>query len=133
MLTQVGNRASTQDIDVVLKDVVDTTTSILYREFKSAIRAVARKNNIPETWLNDIISDFLLDIGNVPEGTLWKRYDALEVYLPSKDYILALKLLAGRPKDRDDIISLSQLLQIRPAKRHNGYLTDTFLRNRYSR
>lgn len=36
----------------------------------------------------------------------------LAVYVPPSDSILALKLFAGRPKDREDIASLCQLLQI---------------------
>ncbi len=53
--------------------------------------------------MNDLIGDFLRDTGTVPQGTLWQRYAMLEVYIPPSEYILALKLLAGRPKDRDDI------------------------------
>jgi len=40
------------------------------------------------------------------------QVDPLEVYLPPEEYILALKLLAGRPKDRDDIFALCKRLQI---------------------
>ena len=41
-----------------------------------------------------------------------RRYGKLEVFFPPKEYILALKLLAGRRKDRDDILALCQQLQI---------------------
>lgn len=51
-------------------------------------------------------------ISLVPEGTLWRRYGKLEVFLPPKDYILALKLLAGRRKDTSDILALCQQLEI---------------------
>ncbi len=40
----------------------------------------------------------------------------LEVYVPPAEYILALKLLAGRQKDRDDIYALCQQLKIRTRK-----------------
>jgi Nucleotidyltransferase of unknown function (DUF6036) len=112
MLTQVGNRPTTNDIDVLLKDVVDPTTSQLYQTFKAAVRTVASRNRISGTWMNDIMSDFLHDIGAVPQGTLWRRYALLEVYIPPSEYILALKLLAGRQKDRDDIQALCQQLKI---------------------
>lgn len=112
MLTQIHNRATTNDIDILLKDVDDSTTSPLYRTFKSAVRNIASRSNIPVSWLNDVIGDFIRDIGNVPEGTLWKKFDVLEVYIPPSDYILALKLLAGRQKDRNDIYALCQQLQI---------------------
>lgn len=70
MLTQVKNRQTTDDIDVLLIDVEDATISPLYHIFKTAVRAVARENKIPVTWLNDVIGDFLRDASNVPEGTL---------------------------------------------------------------
>src|SRR5438477_9074911 len=70
MLTQVRNRPTTNDIDVLLKDVADPATSQLYRTFKAAVRTVASRNRISGTWMNDIMSDFLHDIGAVPQGTL---------------------------------------------------------------
>ena len=113
MLTQIKNRLATDDVDVLLKDIEDSRTSPLYQTFKTAIRSVARKSNISDIWLNDIIGDFIRDLGSVPEGKLWRTYDKLEIYLPPEKYILALKLLAGRSKDRDDILALSQKLKIR--------------------
>ncbi|HVB62091.1 MAG TPA: hypothetical protein VNE61_12920 [Ktedonobacteraceae bacterium] len=108
MLTQLHNRATTNDIDIVLKDIDDSTASQLYQIFRSAVRTIATRNKIPASWLNDVIGDFLRDIGTIPEGTLWRRYAMLEVYLPPSEYILALKLLSGRPKDKDDIYVLCQ-------------------------
>ena len=113
MLTQIHNRPSTNDIDVLHKDVENSVNSPLSQSFKAAVRAVAQKNKLPGTWLNDLIGDFLRDTGTAPEGTLWRTYALLEVYIPPGDYILALKLFAGRPKDREDISSLCQQLQIR--------------------
>ena len=113
MLTQIGNRASTNDVDVLLKDVVHSNNSPLFQTLHAAIREVARKQRLPVTWLNDLIGDFLRDTGTAPEGALWRTSGMLAVYVPPSDYILALKLFAGRPKDREDIASLCQLLQIR--------------------
>ena len=112
MLTQIKNRQATNDIDVLLKDVEDSTTPWLYQTFKAAVRSVAWKNKMPNSWLNDVIGDFLRDLGSVPEGNLWRRFDKLEVYLPPEEYILALKLLAGRQKDKDDTLALCKRLQI---------------------
>jgi len=36
----------------------------------------------------------------------------LEVYIPPKEYILALKLLASRKKDQKDILALCQQLNV---------------------
>ncbi len=112
MLTQIHSRRSTNDIDVLLKDV-DDPQSPTYRTFKSAVRTVATHNNLSTKWLNDMIGDFLRNAGEVPEGKLWKRFSALEIYIPPKEYILAHKLLAGREKDENDILALSHQLNIK--------------------
>jgi|SRR6266436_407691 len=82
MLTQFHNRPTTNDIDVLLKDIDDATGSSLYTTFKTAVRTVSSRNQIPSTWINDLIGDFLRDLGTVPQGTLWRRYAMLEVYIP---------------------------------------------------
>lgn len=122
MLTQIKNRQATDDIDVLLKDVEDFTTPWLYQTFKAAIRSVAIKNELSSIWLNDVIGDFLRDLGTVPEGKLWRRFDKLEVYLPPDEYMLALKLLANRPKDQEDILALTQQLKIRTHEQAQGLI-----------
>ena len=112
MLTQLGSRRTTNDIDVLLIDIDNPTTSSLYQTFKMSARMVARQNNIPLTWINDMIGDFLRDVSQIPQGTLWRTYGLLEVYIPEAAYILALKLLAGRQKDQEDCQILCQRLHI---------------------
>jgi hypothetical protein len=129
MLTQIGNRPSTNDVDVLLKDVELSTTSPLSQTFHAAVRAVARKHRLPNTWLNDLIGDFLRDTGTAPEGTLWRTSGMLAVYVPPSDYILALKLFAGRPKDREDIASLCQLLHIQ-TRAQAQQLVDRYIPNK---
>lgn len=129
MLTQIHNRPTTNDIDILLKNVDDPTTSPLYRTFKAAVWSVANKNQIPTTWLNDVIGDFLRDASTVPQGTLWRKYAKLEVYIPPSEYILALKLLAGRQKDRDDISALCQQLNIH-TRQQAQRLVDRYITNR---
>lgn len=129
MLTQIRNRQATDDIDIVIKDVKDTTTPWLYQTFKAAIRSVAMKNKIPTSWLNDVIGDFLRDLGSVPDGKLWRTYGKLEVYLPPEEYILALKLLAGRPKDRNDILALCKRLQVQTREQAQQVL-DRYIPNK---
>jgi hypothetical protein len=129
MLTQIHNRSTTNDVDVLLKDGEDSTTAPRYQIFRAAVRAVARHNKLPSNWLNDIMGDFLRDTGTAPDGTLWRTYTMLEVYMPPSDYVLALKLFAGRPKDRDDIHSLCQQLPIRTRKQAQR-LVDRYIPNR---
>lgn len=112
MLTQMHSMRMTKDVDVLLKDIDDPTTSPLYKVFKTAVRAVASRRQIPTTWINDLIGDFLRDLGTAPNGVLWRTYVVLEVYVPEAEYILALKLLAGRQKDIEDIRLLCQQIHI---------------------
>ena len=79
--------------------------------------------------LNDLIGDFLRDTGTAPEGTLWRTSGMLAVYVPPRDYILALKLFAGRPKDREDIASLCQLLHIQ-TRAQAQQLVDRYIPNK---
>lgn len=41
MVTQIGSRASTKDIDVLLEDIPDPSVSPLYLPLQSAVRTVA--------------------------------------------------------------------------------------------
>jgi|SRR5579875_3737944 len=111
MLTQFHNRANTNDIDILLEDV-DNPTAPLYQAFRTAARIVAQKHKLSMSWINDVIGDFVRDVSIIPQGTLWRRFAALEVYIPPSEYILALKLLAGRQKDSPDIGVLCQQLHI---------------------
>ena len=38
----------------------------------------------------------------IPDGELWKQFGPLHIYVPPKEYILALKIVAGRDKDLED-------------------------------
>src|SRR5215472_13741612 len=82
MLTQMHSTRITNDVDVLLKDIDDPTNSPLYRVFKAAVRTVATRRQIPNNWINDLIGDFLRDLGNVPNGVLWRTFVVLEVYVP---------------------------------------------------
>jgi hypothetical protein len=52
------------------------------------------------------------ELGPDPVFQLWATFKKLQVYLPQLNYILALKLFAGRQKDMDDIQALCQQLGI---------------------
>lgn len=112
MLTQVGNRSITEDIDVIFTDILDRRASPVYQTTLQAAKAIAVRNNLREDWFNDGMSHLLRAAGDLPEGRLWKRYGVLEVYLPPAGYILALKLLAYRDKDKEDIEALCKVLNV---------------------
>ena len=112
MLTQVGNRPATKDIDILLTDLPDPSMSPLYHPFQAAVRAVAVRHALPPSWINDVIGDALRNYGPVPRGTLWRAYGPLDVYVSGADYVLALKVLAGRPQDMADARALCQQLGV---------------------
>jgi hypothetical protein len=113
MLTQFHNRPATNEVEVLLKEVDNPATSPLYQTFKVAVRTVAIRHQLPLSWMNDVMEDFLRDSSVIPPGCLWRTYGPLEVYIPPAAYILALKLLAGCLEDRADIEILCQQVGIR--------------------
>lgn len=112
MLTQVGNRSITEDIDVIFTDILDRRASPIYQVTLQAAKAIAIKIGLREDWFNDGMSHLLRAMGDLPEGALWRQYGALEVYLPPAGYVLTLKLLAYRDKDKEDIEALCRILNV---------------------
>ena len=59
---------------------------------------------------------------------LWKTFTLLEVYIPSKDAVLVLKLMGYREKDRDDVLALCQQLDVATRSQAqdlvNGYVAE---------
>lgn len=113
MLTQVHNRPFTEDVDVLVMNPDAMADPERYRVYKNAVRFVAYDYMLSEKWLSDNIGDFMQMLGRVPKGKLWKQFGPLKIYIPSADYILALKLIAGRQKDEDDIVALLSLLKVK--------------------
>ncbi len=110
MMLVLGNRSSTKDVDIIPLDFPDTTNpNKETKAFRSAINAVAKRFGIRRDWMNDVVSAFIPDLGPV---TVWREYQHLHVYVPSQEYILVLKLLAGREKDEEDILALCEVLNI---------------------
>jgi hypothetical protein len=115
----VTNRA-TEDIDVVIFNLMDQEESTLVFEtplvnkIRRLIKSIGRRKfglkGDHSLFFNDNCSPFLLELSNneLPPIRLLKRYSKLHLYVPDDlRYILALKLMAGRPaKDHDDIYKL---------------------------
>jgi hypothetical protein len=66
---------------------------------------------------------------SICKGVLWRHYGMLEVYIPEAEYILALKLPAGRPKDRNDTQALCQRLKVR-TRRQAQQVVDRYIPNK---
>ncbi|MBE3560766.1 MAG: hypothetical protein IMW89_16325 [Ktedonobacteraceae bacterium] len=113
MLTHLQNRDFTEDIDIFpLNFQITSSTSKVTKTVQKAIRAVAKRYGLRKDWMNDVAASMLGGLGPEPELELWMTSGKLRVYVPSSEYILAMKLFADREKDGDDIEALCQQLRV---------------------
>jgi hypothetical protein len=98
----VANAArTTDDIDIFwLEEGEDFQKARL--ALRDGVQAIANKYTLPPNWFNYLTQMLIYDKIILPRGKLWKRYGPLHVYAPPKEYILALKIMAGRDKDIAD-------------------------------
>lgn len=129
MLTQVrGGRAATGDIDTVWVYPEFYAGSETYRRFEMAIRLVASDESLEQSWLNTRVTEFVLNAGPLPKMKLWRKFSVLHVYLPPKDFILALKFVAAREKDKTDIEVLCSQLRITTRRKAQAVI-DKYINN----
>lgn len=116
----------TTDIDVVIFNLMgsEESTLIFATPFTNKIRNLIKRvgkrlfglQGEHALFFNDNCAPFLLELGHneLPPLRLFKKYTKLHLYVPDNlQYILALKLMAGRPaKDHDDIRKLCELLGV---------------------
>lgn len=108
MITQLGNRQATQDIDVVIA----TNDRSTYQAVQQAIILVAQEKKLPPAWLNDDVTIVVDQIGKPRAPKHWKTFGNLAVYVPEMEYMLALKLFSGRPQDDRDIRAIARRLSL---------------------
>ncbi len=113
MITQLGSRIFTEDIDVLVYLDRDSEE---YRRFRGARDFIAHDVHESPKWLSDTIGDFMVEVGQIPRSQLWLKHGMLEVYVPEPQYILMLKILAARTKDADDIQALFNHLKVKEWK-----------------
>lgn len=101
MLLVVGNRNSTRDIDASFENEGSA--------IRDAAREIARREKLPPDWINDGAKGFLY---SSPPINLWNSYPGLDVYMPALEYLLAMKIVAGRPQDIEDAQDLIHHLKI---------------------
>lgn len=92
-------RPATKDVDAIFKPA---------SEIRQAAFQVAKSLDLPDDWLNDAVKGFL-----VPhDQTLLLEMPSLRVYIPSSEYLLAMKALSARldTTDKPDIIFLIKKL-----------------------
>ncbi|MBO0778494.1 MAG: hypothetical protein J2P37_06655 [Ktedonobacteraceae bacterium] len=113
MLLVAQSRQATEDIDIMLLDLPDTTHKTPEtKAFQAAVNAIARRHKMKRHWLNDDVAYFIRDMCPNPEPTLWRTFGILDIYVPASACMLALKLMTYRPKDEPDIVALLQTLQV---------------------
>lgn len=104
-------RVATQDVDAVAEEDQSTVTRLA--------EEVARARSWPRDWLNDGVRTYLSPLvdGVQAHHTLFRAYPSeqqpgLRVFVPTPEYILAMKLLAmrldptGNKSDLADILNL---------------------------
>lgn len=91
---------STNDVDVFwLEEEAFQQARELLSE---CVLAVTRKYALSHGWFNYLTQFLMQNDIFIPDGKLWKQFGPLYIYVPPKEYILALKIIAGRDKDLDD-------------------------------
>lgn len=101
MLLLIENRDTTKDIDAYINGDVTAV--------RQAIEKIAQKHNLSNEWLNDGVKKFFY---GTPPQEKWAEYPGLRIYTVSPEYLLAMKAVAGRPQDNDDLKALLNFLGI---------------------
>lgn len=107
MLLLANTVRNTDDIDIFWLEEEEGLQRAL-RPLQEGIKTVAEANQIDHDWLNYLTQLLLYDLVIIPDGDLWKTYGPLHIYAPPQEYILALKIFAGRDKDIEDCKILLQ-------------------------
>lgn len=102
-------RAATRDVDVVIQG-----DSAFVRE---AARQIARARDWPEDWMNDAVKGFVSAHGDhqpYAEYTNPERPGGLRVFVPTTEYLLAMKCLAMRVGDAEghDATDIKHLIRV---------------------
>ena len=113
MLLLARSPRSTDDVDFFWLEENDEALEQAIYAFRDGIQVVATKNNLEIDWLNYMTHLLMYDQVIVPKGRVWKRFGPLHIHVPSKEYILALKITAGRDKDITDSKILLQQTKIK--------------------
>lgn len=77
------------------------------------VQTITRRYMLRPDWFNYLSQVLMQNDIIIPDGKLWKRFGPLHVYMPPREYILALKILAGRDKDLADCAILLPQTNIR--------------------
>ena len=130
----------TKDIDVIITDLMGSgEASLVYdltettAKIRKIIEDIGKRHGLrgdDRMFLNDDCAAFLLEMGRgrLPQARLLRTYRKLSLFVPvDLAYILACKLMAGRPaKDYQDIAVLCQMLDIQTRSQAHALVTRFF-------
>lgn len=112
------------DVSRFTKDV-DVLITSAHGDLVKAAQAVARKNGLPETWLNEAAVGFLpTQTDTNARSVCYSPY--LTVSSASARHLLAMKIQAGRGKDRSDIKFLMKHLELQSVDEALGVYKELF-------
>lgn len=97
VMIQAGRETLSRDIDALYSPS---------RQIDEAIRSVALSNNWAETWLNDAVNMYASNFDNDEDWEIHIARSGVTVSVAKCPLLLAMKLLAGRSRDIDDITLL---------------------------
>ena len=120
MLLLLNAPRTTDDVDFFWLEKDEEVLQQEIYALRDGIEVVAEKNNLEIDWLNYMTHLLMYDQVIIPKGKLWKRFGPLHVHVPSNEYILALKIIAGRDKDVEDMHILYRQTKIRTRKTGPG-------------
>src|ERR1700730_17549280 len=139
LLFQGVTTRPTEDVDVIIFEMMGSEESTLIfhapvaDKIRRIIKGIGKRHGLKgqqQLFLNDDCAPFLLELsGNeLPPMRLFKAYQKLHLYVPSDlSYILACKLMAGRPlKDHADIQVLCQRLGVQTRSQAQAIVNNYF-------
>ncbi len=129
MLLLANSPRPTDDVDFFwLEEGVfqDTFSQETFTTLNDSLQAIAERHTLDPGWFNYFAQMLIFDEVRVPKGRLWKRFGSLHIYISKAEYILALKITAGRRKDLDDCAILLAQTNIR-TRRQAQKLLDRYI------
>lgn len=100
MLLREHAARTTDDIDIFWLE--GDTFQQLRGILSECVQTITRRYTLRPDWFNYLSQILMQNDIRIPAGKLWKRYGPLHIYIPPKEYILALKIMVGRAKDLAD-------------------------------
>ncbi len=113
MLLLLNAPRTTDDVDFFWLEKDEEVLQQEIYALRDGIEAVANKNVLEIDWMNYMTHWLMYDQISIPKGKVWKQFGPLHVHTPSKEFIFALKIVAGRDKDIADLHILHRQTKIK--------------------